>query len=189
MLRREDGSETGLVRERSLVHENGDLHGTSHVWIVRPGETGSFQLLLQKRSLQKDSYPGCYDISSAGHVPAGSNYLDSALRELEEELGIKARPEDLKEAFLHLGYAEAEFHGKPFKNAEVSMVYLYDKPVELSDLSLQEAEVEEVRWMEYDKVLAEVRQEAEQGKAERYCIFLEELERIGEMYRQGMLRR
>ena len=69
------------------------------------------------------------------------------------------------------------------------MVYLYDKPVELSDLSLQEAEVEEVRWMEYDKVLAEVRQEAEQGKAERYCIFLEELERIGEMYRQGMLRR
>ena len=189
MLRREDGSETGLVRERSLVHENGDLHGTSHVWIVRPGETGSFQLLLQKRSLQKDSYPGCYDISSAGHVPAGSNYLDSAVRELEEELGIKARPEDLKEAFLHLGYAEAEFHGKPFKNAEVSMVYLYDKPVELSDLSLQEAEVEEVRWMEYDKVLAEVRQEAEQGKAERYCIFLEELERIGEMYRQGMLRR
>ena len=183
MLRREDGSETGLVRERSLVHENGDLHGTSHVWIVRPGETGSFQLLLQKRSLQKDSYPGCYDISSAGHVPAGSNYLDSALRELEEELGIKARPEDLKEAFLHLGYAEAEFHGKPFKNAEVSMVYLYDKPVELSDLSLQEAEVEEVRWMDYEECMQHILR-----KDPKFCIHPDEYGRVCEYIRTKVLR-
>ena len=30
---------------------------------------------LQKRSDNKDSDPGCYDISSAGHIPAGSDYI------------------------------------------------------------------------------------------------------------------
>ena len=50
------------------------------------------ELLLQKRSQQKDSYPGCYDISSAGHSPAGVDFIPSALRELKEELGLDARP-------------------------------------------------------------------------------------------------
>ena len=168
---------------RDRVHENGDLHGTAHVWIVRPTGTGSFELLLQKRSAHKDSYPGCYDISAAGHVPAGCGYLDSALRELEEELGIKAQPGDLQQAFLHLGYAEAEFYGKPFKNAEASMVYLYSKPIKAEDLKLQETEVAGVRWMEYGALLEEVRREAKQGKAGKYCIFLEELEQVGKYVR------
>lgn len=51
---------------------------------------GKWQMLLQKRASGKDSFPGCYDTSSAGHIHAGDEPLDSALRELEEELGIKA---------------------------------------------------------------------------------------------------
>lgn len=178
-LRREDGSLTGIVRERSMVHENGDLHGTSHVWVVRSPREGEFEILMQKRSRCKDSYPGCYDISSAGHIPAGCGYLDSALRELAEELGIQAEAEDLREAFTHLGYAENEFYGKPFKNAEVSKVYVYDRPVEIQDLKLQKEEVEEVCWMDYKKILTEVRREAACGKTEKYCVFLDELEQLG----------
>ena len=82
-LRREDGSKTGVVKERALVHRDGDLHGTAHVWILRPSGSG-FDVLLQKRSMEKDAYPGCWDISSAGHLPAGSDFRESALRELGE---------------------------------------------------------------------------------------------------------
>ena len=46
---------------------------------------------MQKRSLRKNSFPGCYDVSSAGHIKAGDDYLESALRELSEELGIVAK--------------------------------------------------------------------------------------------------
>ena len=49
-----------------------------------------------KTKQRKDSFPGCYDISSAGHISAGDEPLETALRELEEELGIKAEPEQLK---------------------------------------------------------------------------------------------
>ncbi|MEY8516691.1 NUDIX domain-containing protein [Lachnospiraceae bacterium 29-84] len=184
-IRREDGGRTGVVRERSMVHEDGDLHGTAHIWIVRPTErTGGVEVLMQKRSRTKESYPGCYDISSAGHLLAGSGYLESALRELEEELGIQAQPQDLEQAFWHLGYAEDTFYGKRFKNAEISAVYVYQKPVRIQELKLQEHEVEEVCWMPYGTLQKEVRQETEAGKAGKYCVFLDELEALGEWLSQ-----
>ena len=71
-LLREDGEPSGQVRWRTLVHLHGDWHRTSHVWVVRKRADGGHDLLLQKRSGEKDSFAGCYDISSAGHIPAGA---------------------------------------------------------------------------------------------------------------------
>lgn len=94
-IRDSAGNPTGEVKARSLVHRDGDIHGTSHVWLVRKNKKSGYDVLLQKRSDDKDSFPGCYDISSAGHLPAGADYRESAVRELEEELGIAVSPEDL----------------------------------------------------------------------------------------------
>ena len=90
----EHGNITGMVVEREEAHRRGILHRTSHVWIARE-KNGQLQILLQKRSEEKDSHPGCYDISSAGHIPAGEDFISSALRELKEELGYDAKPEQL----------------------------------------------------------------------------------------------
>ena len=46
----EDGKPTGLVRERSVVHEMGTLHQTVHMWVVRKRPDGSYDLLVQKRA-------------------------------------------------------------------------------------------------------------------------------------------
>ena len=172
-IRNKDGSLTGEVKERKLVHRDGDIHGTSHVWIVRPGENGSCDILLQKRSADKDAFPGCYDISSAGHLPAGQDYLPSAIRELKEELGIDAKEEDMIFLGLHEGYSEEIFYGEPFRNHEISHVYLYKKPVDISELRLQEEEVESVKWMDIFQPYAEVRK----GNP-KYCLFMEELDMI-----------
>ena len=59
-LRREDGSLTGEIKPRALVHRDGDLHGASHVFLARL-RGGRAELLLQKRSAQKDSFPGLYE--------------------------------------------------------------------------------------------------------------------------------
>ena len=90
----ETGAPTGETVERAEAHREGVRHRTSHVWIAR-NRNGRIQLLLQKRCMQKDSFPGCYDISSAGHIPAGGEFASSALRELKEELGITAEEKDL----------------------------------------------------------------------------------------------
>ena len=169
-IRDKNGNPTGVIKERSLVHADGDLHGTSHVWIVKKNEKGSYDLLLQKRSENKDAFPGCYDISSAGHLPAGQDYLTSALRELEEGLGIKAEPEQLYFMGLHEGKCEEIFYGKPFKNHEISRVYIYEEPIDITELKLQKEEVEEVRWMDSEELLKKVRN----GEIKN-CLFEDEI--------------
>lgn len=147
----EDFKETGIVRERSIVHELGSWHKTAHVWIIRKKEKG-FDVLLQKRSRDKDSFPGCYDISSAGHIHAGEDYLESAVRELGEELGITAAPEELIQIGVHKGKSDMVFYGKPFLNHEYSYVYVYDgSGIDTEKLKLQAEEVEGVLWLDYEE--------------------------------------
>ena len=172
-LLREDGEPSGQVRWRTLVHLHGDWHRTSHVWVVRKRADGGHDLLLQKRSGEKDSFAGCYDISSAGHIPAGQDYLESALRELKEELGITAKPEELRLVGVHDGRYEGEFGGQIFKNHEKSHVFVYEKPVEIEDLKLQKEEVESVKWMKIEDVLASVK-----AHDPGYCLFEDEIEML-----------
>lgn len=167
----ENGEPSGLVRERTMVHMRGDYHRTSHVWVVRRRMDGLYELLLQKRSAAKDSFGGCYDISSAGHVPAGEDYRESAVRELFEELGISADAKELRFIGFHEGRYEGTFNGKLFRNHERSAVFLYEKPVEEFAFTLQEAEVESVLWMELHEIEQAVRE-----KRPDFCLFQDEIE-------------
>lgn len=175
----DSGEVSGLVRERNMVHKRGNYHRTSHVWVVRDREDGGHDLLLQKRSKEKDSFAGCYDISSAGHIPAGVDYLDSAIRELSEELGIQAEKEELAFIGFHDGWYEGEFYGSDFKNHEKSAVYVYRKPVDLCALKLQPEEVESVKFMDLYEVLGAAREHAP-----GFCLFADEIEMLKEYLEQ-----
>lgn len=149
----ENGLPTGGIIERKAAHRDGIRHRTAHVWVVRT-ENGRVQVLLQKRSLEKDSFPGRLDTSSAGHIQAGDEPLASAIRELGEELGIAAAPEDLEPAgYFDIRY-EKEFHGALFKDNEYSHVYVYRKPVDIDKLTLQKEEIESVVWVDYEETMA-----------------------------------
>lgn len=151
----EQGEPTGKTVSRDEAHRDGFLHRTSHVWILREKD-GRQQVLLQKRSMEKDSYPGLYDTSSAGHIPAGEEPLPSALRELEEELGIRASEEHLTYiGSFRIQYQEV-FHGRPFHDNEYIYVYLYREPVEIEDLTFQESEVEDAAWFDLSELRAEI---------------------------------
>lgn len=67
------------------VWTKGLLHQVVRITIL--DETG--HILVQKRSGNKELFPGRWDNSAAGHVDAGETYEQAAYRELEEELGIK----------------------------------------------------------------------------------------------------
>ncbi len=47
------------------------------------------ELFLQQRKSTKKTYPLYWSGSAAGHVRSGETYHEAALRELEEELGVK----------------------------------------------------------------------------------------------------
>lgn len=175
----EDGTKSGLVRERGVVHRQGSLHAAAHVWVARPGKDGGFDLLLQKRSSQKDSYPGCFDISAAGHVATGDDVFSSAVRELKEELGIEAVPEELAFVGRCRRRVESVFYGRPFLDYEESSIYVYRKPVDAGKLTLQESEVEAVLWMDDTVCLQGVLQESFLN-----CIYEGELRMVMEFVRR-----
>ena len=169
----EDGKQTGLVRERGVAHREGSLHGTVHMWIVREKKEG-YDVLLQKRSEKKDSYPGRYDISASGHIEAGQEPLAAAIREMKEELGLTAVEGGLRYIGVHRAHFEGVFHGRRFCDREYSYVYVYEDP-DMSALSLQESEVEEVLWMDYEECVQKVRK-----NSFPHCIYEDELRMLGQ---------
>ncbi|MFK7857038.1 MAG: NUDIX domain-containing protein [Granulosicoccus sp.] len=88
-----DDSDTVIGRAtRSRIHEKSHLHRSSHVLLFNT--RGS--LFVQLRSHLKDTNAGLWDTSAAGHVDSGENYLDCAIRELHEELGVILGPDDFE---------------------------------------------------------------------------------------------
>jgi len=69
---------------RRRVHDSGRRHRAVHLLIFNTRG----DLFLQKRSARKDTFPGAWDSSAAGHVDQGESYDAAAARELEEELGL-----------------------------------------------------------------------------------------------------
>ena len=171
----EFGNPTGEIVERQKAHREGIRHRTSHVWIIR--EYNGIEVLLQKRSENKDSYPGCYDISSAGHILAGCDYIESALRELKEELGVSVREDELVFAGIrNLEYKDV-FHHQVFHDVEVSYIYVLE--MDREDFVLQKEEVSEVQWFDFDECYQMVI-----NNTFKHCIYTEELDIVKEGIKQ-----
>ncbi len=98
------GQGTGVAKPRAAVHLDGDWHQAFHCWIVRRGS----EVVLQRRSLVKDTFAGYWDASAAGHWRFGET-AEEASREIGEELGIDV-------AFAALEYRGSERLSRSFDN-------------------------------------------------------------------------
>ncbi|XP_020587951.1 nudix hydrolase 3 isoform X1 [Phalaenopsis equestris] len=148
------GEKTGVSKPRGLVHRDGDYHRAVHVWIY---SESTRELLLQRRADCKDSWPGLWDISSAGHISAGDSSLITARRELHEELGISLPNDAFELIFVFL--QECVINDGKFINNEYNDVYLVTtlSPIPQEAFNLQETEVSSVKyifWADYKSLLA-----------------------------------
>lgn len=148
------GEKTGISKPRGDVHKDGDYHRAVHVWIF---SESTQELLLQRRADCKDSWPGLWDISSAGHISAGDSSLITARRELHEELGVVLPKDAFELIFIFL--QECVINEGKYINNEFNDVYLVttSAPIPLDAFTLQETEVSAVKyiyWEEYKRLLA-----------------------------------
>jgi isopentenyldiphosphate isomerase len=70
---------------RGEVHRRKLNHRAVHVLIFNSRR----EVFLQKRSMQKDCFPGVWDSSASGHLERGEDYDPCAVREVSEELGVR----------------------------------------------------------------------------------------------------
>lgn len=123
-----DGEATGITKRRADVHRDGDWHRAIHIWVYGELDGEPF-MLLQQRSLLKDTNPGMLDPTVSGHLGAGER-TDQAYREMEEEIGIVADPSRVR----HIGTRprSSEYVTPGVIDRELQDVFLYrdDRPLD-----------------------------------------------------------
>ena len=120
---------------REECHSNAKLiHRSVYIFLVN----SRGEILIQKRSVNKDLYPGFYTASATGHVNYGEDYDAAAKRELKEELGVDV---PLRRLCKVKSFSDVE--------REISMVYVcrYDGPIRFD-----RNEIDEVIFMSIDDI-------------------------------------
>ena len=98
------------------------------------------KMLIQQRQSFKKSWSGMWDISVGGGVLAGESPCEAARRELREEIGLEIDFSALRPSFT------VNF-SKGFDD-----YFIVQRDVELSELVLQQEEVQAVRWADCDEI-------------------------------------
>jgi len=140
-----DGQPTGKKCLKDEAHRMGWFHPTVHVWFYTPAPA----LLLQKRSLTKQTFPSFWDVSVAGHVSAGESILEGALREVKEEIGLDIKEPDLKPLDIRKNTNRFE---NGIIDCEFQHVFLVKLDTAVSQLKIQESEVDSVHLFSFEEL-------------------------------------
>ncbi|MBN2041379.1 MAG: NUDIX domain-containing protein [Spirochaetes bacterium] len=126
---------TGKAVSRKKAHKEGIAHEGVHLWVIRTEpET---EVLFQRRAKDKDTFPGCLDITVGGHVPFGVNE-NKIQKEAYEEIGISPADSDLTD----LGYYRYEEKIDDFDHREFQHVFLLTDNRALNEYNFVDNEVE-----------------------------------------------
>lgn len=132
-----DRVKTGKLHRRGEKLAEGEYHLVVHVCIFNSKN----QMLIQQRQPFKEGWNNMWDLTVGGSAVAGDTSSQAAEREVFEELGLKIDLSNVRPNF------SVTFPGG------FDDYYLIRKDVELSELVLQETEVQRARWADKDEVL------------------------------------
>ena len=132
-----DGAKSGTLKPRDLIHKDGDWHGAFHLHVYSQSDSGNY-ILFQKRRHDKDVCPDKIDTVAAGHYAIGET-IEDGVREVEEEIGLRVRFQDLTSLGRRINYDPQ--YDKGIFNFEFQDVAAYRCDQPLTDYRLQEEEL------------------------------------------------
>ena len=99
------------------------------------------QMLIQQRQSFKEGWPNIWDVTVGGSAMIGENSRQAAMREVAEELGLKI---DLKNTPPVI----TKYFSEGFDD-----IYILEKEIDISKLTLQYEEVQAVKWVDIEEIL------------------------------------
>ena len=112
--------------------------GTRHLAVAVAVFNSAGEILLTRRSQEKDKRPGCWEITG-GCAKAGEDSLTAACRELREETGILVQPQEL--TFLRTDCLPTAFLD----------IYAVKRDLPLSQVRFQPGETDAAQWMAFSR--------------------------------------
>ncbi len=140
----ENGIKTGEVVTRKEIHKNGLWHRAIVVAIVNENN----EILLQKRSSNKETNANMWDISVAGHISSGQDSLSAAAREINEEVAINLGYKvDIKEFRYMYSFKKEIKYSKNFIERQFYDFFILRKnDLKIENIKFQESEVQEIKF-------------------------------------------
>ena len=133
-----DRTPTGEVHQRGKPIPSGRYHLVVHVVIFNSRS----EMLIQQRQPFKEGWPNLWDVTVGGSAVAGDTSRTAAQREVMEEIGLAI---DLTDELPKMTL--------PF-DCGFDDIYTLTMDVDLSTLTLQESEVQAVKWATETEILA-----------------------------------
>lgn len=137
----ENGNLTGEVLDKKEAHEKKKLHNIVACFII----DGKGKILLQLRS-KKKSLAAEKIGTVAGHVKSKEDLSSAIIRELNEEIGLNVRNDEVKP----IGEKELAIREK---EAHILNFYYLLKEINIEELNINKEEVESVKWYDLDEII------------------------------------
>ena len=135
-----DRQRTGRIHRRGTAWKRGEYGLVVCVWVY----DGEGRLLLTRRAPEK-SFAGTWE-NSGGAALAGENSREAIARELQEETGLTAKPEEFE--FLSSVRDKNTFYDH----------YCLKRRVPLAEIKLQPGETDGADWFTFEQVHQMVRE-------------------------------
>ncbi|MCC6520933.1 NUDIX domain-containing protein [Candidatus Nomurabacteria bacterium] len=107
------------------------------------------EILCHQRSLNKERHPGWWMTHFGGHVSGEETFDDNAIKELQEEIGLSVAAEELL----------------PWRTSRKTDARLWVRDYitifdgDISELALQESEIQRVKWFTAEEIYAQLDRE------------------------------
>ncbi len=136
-----DGKNNPLLPlPRSLAHKKLLWHRTTGIWVINNNK----QILCQRRSLLKDTKPGFWCCFFGGHMSPNEEYVQNAVIELKEELGINLSEKDL----IPFKILKSD---KP-THKEFQQIFACVVNGDINNFKFEKDEIDQIAWIDLDEV-------------------------------------
>ncbi len=145
----ENGEFTNEIKSREECHKKGLWHKAVVVFIINEDNT---KVLLQQRSASKKLWPNLWDITAGGHVLTGELGYQAVIRETKEEIGIDITKNDLE----FIGATTSINEKGDIINKHYNEYYIVHKNVDLSNIKIQQEEVQDIKWFTKEEIISKI---------------------------------
>ena len=130
------------------------------------------QMLIQQRQTFKEGWPNMWDVTVGGSAMIGENSRQAAMREVAEEIGLKIDLENTPPVIT-------KYFSEGFDD-----IYILEKEIDISKLTLQYEEVQAVKWAGIEEILDMIGLKKFIPYDESFIQFLFHLHQVNSLYQK-----